>query len=75
MEHRELYPELCGDLYGEEIQKRGDTCVCTADPPCSMVETDTTLKSNYTPIKINFKKLKIKHFKKAECNSSHDDIY
>ena len=31
IQHRELYSELCGDLNGKEIQKRGDTCIHTAD--------------------------------------------
>ena len=42
---------------GREIQKRGDTCICIAESLCCRVETNTTMYSNYTPIKINFKKL------------------
>ena len=47
---------LCGDLDGKSIQKRGDLCICIADSLCCIVETNTILSSNYTPIKINFKK-------------------
>ena len=32
-------------------------CVCIYDSLCHSVEINTTLQSNYTPIKINFKKL------------------
>ena len=39
----ELYSSLFGDLSGEEIQKRGDTCVCIADSLCSKAETDAAL--------------------------------
>ena len=48
---------LCGDLNGKEIQNRGDICVCIAESLCCTVETNTTLQSNYTPIK-NVKKEK-----------------
>ena len=46
---------LCGDLNGKEIQRRGETCTCTADSLCWTAETNTT-ESNYTLIKINFSK-------------------
>ena len=48
---------LCGDLNGKEIQKRGDRCIHIVDSLRHTVETNTTLQSNYTPIKIriNFK--------------------
>ena len=49
---------LSGDLNGKEIQKRGDICVCTADSLCCAAETNTTLSSNYTPIKFIFLKIK-----------------
>ena len=45
----------CGDLNGNKVQKGGDICICMADSFCCTVETNTTLQSNYTPIKINFK--------------------
>ena len=41
---------LCGDLSGEEIQKRGDICTRVANAPCYTVETDTAGWSNNTPI-------------------------
>ena len=47
---------LCGDLNGKEIQKRGDLYKCIADSLCYTLETNTTLQSNYTLIKINLKK-------------------
>ena len=28
-----------------------DICICIADPHCCTAETNTTLESNYTPIK------------------------
>ena len=48
---------LCADLNGKEIKKRGDICIHIVDSLCHTVETNTTLQSNYTPIKIriNFK--------------------
>ena len=49
---QELYTVLCGDLNGKEIQKRGGICVHIADSLCCTVETNRTLYSNYTPIKI-----------------------
>ena len=48
----------CGDLNGKEIQKRGDICI--ADSFCCIVETNRTLHSNCTPIKINQNKTKKK---------------
>ena len=47
---------LFGDLNGKKIQTRRDTCVPVADSLCCTAETNTTLYSNYTPIKINLKK-------------------
>ena len=47
---------LSGDLNGKEIQKRGNICIHIADSLCCTAETNTTLQSNYTPLKINFKK-------------------
>ena len=43
---------LCGDLNGKEIQGGGDICICVADSLCCTAETNTAVKSNYTPIKI-----------------------
>ena len=53
---RKLYPVLCGDINGKEIQKRGDISTCILDSICSIAEINTTLQSNSTPIKINLKK-------------------
>ena len=39
----------------EEIPKRGDICIHTADSLCCTAETNTTLQSNFTQIKINEK--------------------
>ena len=50
---------LCGDLNGKENQKIGDICIFITDSLCCAAETNTIFSSNYTPIKINFKKLKI----------------
>ena len=47
---------LCGDLKGKESQERRDTWLCNADSLCHTAETNTILKSKYTPIKINYKK-------------------
>ena len=47
---------LCDDLNGKKIQKTGDTCIHIADSLCCTAETNPILQSNYTPIKINFKK-------------------
>ena len=41
--HRELCSVLCGDLNGEEIQKRGDVCIQIADSLCCTAENNTTL--------------------------------
>ena len=38
------------------VQKGGDICICMADSFCCTVETNTTWWSNYTPIKIDWKK-------------------
>ena len=32
-----------GSLNGKEVQKEGDTCICTVDSFCYTVETYTTL--------------------------------
>ena len=41
----------CGDLNGKEIQNRRGICVDMADSLCCLTDTDTAVKSNYTPIK------------------------
>ena len=46
---------LRDDLNGKDIQARGGICIRTADPLCRAAEINTTLQSNYTPIKINLK--------------------
>ena len=48
---QELHSMFCGDLNGEEIQKR-DVCIHTTDSLCGPVETNTILYSIYAPIKI-----------------------
>ena len=45
---------------GREAQQGGGICIHIADSLCCTVEMNTTLQSNYTPIK---NKLKIKHKK------------
>ena len=48
---------LYGDLNGKEIKKekkkRGDTYKYIADSLCCRIETNTTLKRNYTPVNDN----------------------
>ena len=44
---------------GMEVQEGGDIRVLMADSHFRMAETNTTLKSNYPAIKINFKKWKL----------------
>ena len=39
---------------GRETEKGGDICVLTADSGCCDTESNTTLSSNYPPIKKNF---------------------
>ena len=46
---------LCGDLNGNKIHKREDTCICKADSLCFTIETNKILWRNYTPIKIKKK--------------------
>ena len=38
-----LLTVLCGDLNGNEIQKRGDMCIHIAGSLCCTVEINTTL--------------------------------
>ena len=47
---------LCGDLEGwdgggREAQEGGDRCICIADSLYFTLEANTTLQTNYTPIK------------------------
>ena len=49
---------LCSDLNGKEIQKRGDIRRRRADSLCCAEDTETTLSSSYTPIRINLKRKK-----------------
>ena len=42
-----------GDLDGKEAQKGVDVCICVADSFCCIAESNTTLQSNCTPLKIN----------------------
>ena len=44
-----------------EVQEESDICICIADLLCWTTETNTTLKSNYTLIKLKKKKLKLKY--------------
>ena len=39
-----------------EVQEGGDICMHMADSHCRTAETNTTLESNYPPIKNKFKK-------------------
>ena len=45
---------LCGDLNDKKIKTRGDKCTNVADSFYCTVDTNSTLYSNYTPIKVNF---------------------
>ena len=42
-------------------RRYGDICICIADSLCYKAETNTQLKSNYTPIKMFKKKVRKKH--------------
>ena len=45
---------------GSEVHEGGNICILVVGSCCCMAETNTTLKSNYNPIKNNFlKKAKI----------------
>ena len=46
---------LCDDLNGEELKREGIYVYVLADLLYCTVEINTTLQSNYTPIKINQK--------------------
>ena len=38
---------LCGDLNGKEI-KKGDICICLADPVCYTIENSSIVKQIYS---------------------------
>ena len=59
---------LYGDLNRKEFQGRGDICISVAESLCCTTETNTTLKSNYTPIKINIKKRRSLHSPRSETD-------
>ena len=59
---------LCDDLVGREevnwkqgigrdVQEGGDVCIHIADTLCCTAETNTTLQSNYPPVKKKKKKV------------------
>ena len=54
------WSDLAAAANGKEIHKRGDMCVCIADSLCCTAETNTTLESNYTPIKKKRRRKKVK---------------
>ena len=60
---------LCVDIKRKEIPKKGDLCIYIADLLC-YIENNTTLESNYTPIKINLKIQKKKSKIKSKDHSS-----
>ena len=47
-----LYSVICGDLNRRKSKKEGIYVIHIADPLCCTAETNTTLESNYTPVKI-----------------------
>ena len=59
---------LYGDLNRREIQGREDICICVAQSLRCTTETNTTLKSNYTPIKNNIKKRRSLYSPRSETN-------
>ena len=50
LSHRELSAGLCDDLEAWDIPEGGDLCTFMVDSRC-VVEINTTLKSNFPPIK------------------------
>ena len=40
-QHKELYLVLSGDLYGKDIKKKKDICICMTDSFCCTAESDT----------------------------------
>ena len=57
-----LWDDLRGQAGGKEAQERGDICILIVESRCCAAETNTTLESNYIPIKT--------HFKKMDCHYS-----
>ena len=50
-----MLPDACDDLNRKKVQKGEEfTHTHTANSFCPTIETNATLWSNYTPIKINF---------------------
>ena len=49
-----------GEGNSNPLQERGDIYILKADSHCCMVETNTILYSNYTPIKNKFEKTSLK---------------
>ena len=45
---------LCDDLEWDGVGEGGDVGICMADLCCCIAETNTTLESNYSPIKSKF---------------------
>ena len=67
--YRELCSVLYNNLYWKRIYKRVDACICATDSHRCMPETNTILRTNYTPIK-NSKTKKWKPHEQKE-KSSH----
>ena len=59
------WPREVGWGEGREVQERGDICIIMTDLCCCMAETNTTLESNFPPIK---KEAKIRLQKKKGNN-------
>ena len=55
LQQRELYLMLCDELNNKEVQKGGDVYI-SADSHCYILQTNTALKSNHIPMKLNFLK-------------------
>ena len=67
--HSTLKIHASGDPNGEEIQTKGNICLCIADSPCCTVETNITLQGNYTPIKSKNNNQKQQQKKNTENNN------
>ena len=64
----ELCSMLCASLDGREVQRRVDTCICTAESLHSSPETITTLLIDYTQIQ------NVSMFKKNKSFEKHPHI-
>ena len=51
------WPREVGWGEGRKAQERGDICIIVTDLSCCMAETNTTLESNFPPIKKEAKKI------------------